>query len=157
MNIARKENHREVVAELTTLGTMSVFEENFSNMELKKLLFHNDKSKWISEEVGLPEKKAWLAGADTKTFNVGKTWHEQLVEAQGNVRSKYGSRITEVEKKRRNKMDAIEKQCTAKGVGRRGVHKATPHRSPSAPEPQNFTFIVHPPVPPCINNRPDSF
>lgn len=172
MDIAKKEGHSKIAAELSGLGTnITSFEESFGCEELRRLLFHDklkfDDSKHDKLNFDDPKRK-WIFDIETKTpvtpltpltplsqtsvkaFHLESGWQEKLERANSGVMSKYEARRAEVEKSCQSKVDQIERKCLLTKRMLRNVHMAH-DRSPSAPE-QSFIFTVRSPS----ANRPDS-
>ena len=172
MDIAKKEGHSKIAAELSGLGTnISSFEESFGCEELRRLLFHeklnfddskhdklnfdDSKPRWIIDiESKTPATPLTpltpLSQTSVKAFNLESCWQEKLERAKSGVKSKYETRITEVEKSHQSKVDQIERKCLLNKRMLKNVHGAY-DRSPSAPD-QSFSFTVRSPS----VNRPDS-
>jgi hypothetical protein len=164
MDIAKKEGHSRIAAELSGLGTnISSFEESFGCDELRYLLFNSkllddSKSKWMMDmESKSPLMSKWIEPKTPVTpltprtpasrgsdFSFENCWQEKLERAQ-DVKSKYGKRIMEVEKSSQKKALQIEQQCLLTKRLQQRVSEAL-IRSPSAPEHQTtFSFAVHSP------------
>ena len=157
MDIARREDYKEIVAEFSGLngsGTCNL-EDSCGCAELKRLLFH-DKS--MLKCCNDPKKLMWVAdnGKDHKhdseeaitprdqVINLKKSWQEKLEDARAEVVAKYESRIAEVEKRCKNKVDLIERQCSKRMISVQKVISDSvlcSVRSPSAPD-MGKSFVI---------------
>lgn len=147
MDIARKEGQNDIVSELSGLGlSIHNLEESYGHEELKKLLFEESMSKfdklknpkWISEEEN---------GRNSTDSGLSiESWERKLESAKAEVMAKYESRIQEVERYYKKKVNLMEQQCSRhlNTASRQQLSDSAFDRSPSAPDQPTFGAFPHP-------------